>query len=125
MTGNAEHRPNWAGRAVVALTVLALVLVAIVPLALLAGVVMMLLGHVVGGFALFGGSVLAAIAAVVLAAKTGVRHLRKQVAGLGIRIGWPDGRADSGDIPSVDGGHPNGGHPNVVHLDRSDYTEVR
>ena len=49
-----------SAKAVVAVTLLALVLVAIVPVALLAGMVMMLLGHVVGGLALFGGSILAA-----------------------------------------------------------------
>ena len=42
------------------MTLLALLLVAAVPVALPAGVVMMLLGHVVGGLALSGGSILAA-----------------------------------------------------------------
>jgi hypothetical protein len=41
---------------------------AAVPVALLAAVVMMMLGYVVGGLALFGGSVLAAAIAVALAA---------------------------------------------------------
>jgi uncharacterized membrane protein len=117
---NAEQRPNWSGRAVVALTILALVLVAIVPLALLAGVILMVLGHVTGGFALFGGSVLAAIAAVVLAAKTGLRHLRKEISRSGFRIGPLDGGRDSEVAPPADGGYAN-----VVHLDRGDYTEVR
>ena len=117
---NAEQRPSWAGRAVMALTLLALVLVAIVPLALLAGVVMMALGHVTGGFALFGGSVLAAIAAVTLAAKTGMRHLRTVISRSGIRIGPLDGDRDSEVAPSADGSYSN-----VVHLDRSEYTEVR
>jgi uncharacterized membrane protein len=117
---NAEQRPNWSGRAVVALTILALVLVAIVPLALLAGVILMVLGHVTGGFALFGGSVLAAIAAVVLAAKTGLRHLRKEISRTGFRIGPLDGGRDSEVAPPADGGYAN-----VVHLDRCDYTEVR
>src|ERR1700761_3728417 len=92
---DAERRPNWAGQAVMALTVLALVLVAIVPLALLAGVVMMVLGHVTGGFALFGGSVLAAIAAVILAARTGLRHLRREISRSGFRIGPLDGGRDA------------------------------
>src|ERR1700760_1780612 len=117
---NAEQRPNWSGRAVVALTILALVLVAIVPLALLAGVILMVLGYVTGGFALFGGSVLAAIAAVVLAAKTGLRHLRKEISRTGFRIGPLDGGRDSEVAPPADGGYAN-----VVHLDRGDYTEVR
>jgi hypothetical protein len=37
----------------------------------------MLLGHVVGGLALFGGSILAAGAAVVIAGFSGVQHLRR------------------------------------------------
>jgi uncharacterized membrane protein len=117
---NAEQRPNWSGRAVVALTILALVLVAIVPLALLAGVILMVLGHVTGGFALFGGSVLAAIAAVVLAAKTGLRHLRKEISRSGFRIGPLDGGRDAEVAPPADGGYSN-----VVHLDHSEYPEVR
>ncbi|HXP54606.1 MAG TPA: hypothetical protein VN847_06610 [Streptosporangiaceae bacterium] len=117
---DAERRPNWAGRAVMALTVLALVLVAIVPLALLAGVVMMVLGHVTGGFALFGGSVLAAIAAVILAARTGLRHLRREISRSGFRIGPLDGGRDAEVTPPADGGYPN-----VVQLDHRDYTEVR
>ncbi|HEX4093699.1 MAG TPA: hypothetical protein VHZ33_33695, partial [Trebonia sp.] len=61
MTGwYAERRPDWSAKAVIAATVLALLLVAAVPVALLAGIVMMALGHVIGGLALFGGSILAA-----------------------------------------------------------------
>jgi uncharacterized membrane protein YdjX (TVP38/TMEM64 family) len=60
---------------------LALVLVAAVPVALLAGVVMMLLGHVLGGLALFGGSILAAAIGVAVAGMSGMRHLRKLVSG--------------------------------------------
>jgi len=61
MTGwYAERTPGRSARAVIAMTLLALLLVAAVPVALLAAVVVMLLGHVVGGLALFGGSVLAA-----------------------------------------------------------------
>jgi uncharacterized membrane protein YdjX (TVP38/TMEM64 family) len=58
-------------------TLLALTVVAAVPVALLAAVVMVLLGHIVGGLALFGGSVLAAAVAVALAGISGMRHLRK------------------------------------------------
>ena len=52
-----ERIPDRSGKAVVAVTLLALVLVGGLPLARLAGIVLMLLGHVVGGLALFGGSV--------------------------------------------------------------------
>jgi hypothetical protein len=44
----------------------------------------MLLGHVVGGLALFGASVLAAVTAVVVAGVSGVRHLRSLVTGRGV-----------------------------------------
>ena len=56
MTGwYAERMPDRSAKAVIAVTLLALLLVAAVPVALLAGVVVMMLGHVVGGLALFGG----------------------------------------------------------------------
>ena len=90
--------PGGSARAVIAVTLLALLLVAAVPLALLAGVIMMALGHVVGGLALFGGSVLVAVVAVALAGMSGMRHLRKLLSGGSFR---------------------------VMRLDRDDYTEVR
>jgi uncharacterized membrane protein YdjX (TVP38/TMEM64 family) len=68
-----------SAKVAIALTVLALVLVAAVPVAFFIGLIMMLLGHVVGGLILFGGSILAAAAAVALAAMTGVRQLRRHV----------------------------------------------
>ena len=71
---------GWSAKAVLALGLLAVLLVAAVPAALLVGVIMMLLGHVVGGLALFGASILAAGVAVVIAALSGVRHLRKLVS---------------------------------------------
>jgi uncharacterized membrane protein YdjX (TVP38/TMEM64 family) len=100
MTGwYAERTPDRSAKAVIAVTLLALLLlVAAVPVALLAGVVMMLLGHVVGGLALFGGSILAAAIAVAGAGMSGMRHLRKLVSGRSFR---------------------------VVQLGRSEYTEVR
>src|SRR5215831_11737553 len=78
MTGwYAERTLNRSAKAVSAVTLLALLLVAAVPVALLAAVIMMMLGHVVGGLALFGGSILAAAIAVTLAGISGMRHLRK------------------------------------------------
>lgn len=65
---------------VIAAALLAVLLVAAVPVALFVGVIMMLLGHVIGGLALFGASILAAAAAVVIASLSGVRHLRKMVS---------------------------------------------
>jgi uncharacterized membrane protein YdjX (TVP38/TMEM64 family) len=78
MTGwYAERTPDRSAKAMIAVTLLALLLVAAVPAALLAAVIMMMLGYVVGGLALFGGTVLAAAIAVALAGMSGMRHLRK------------------------------------------------
>jgi uncharacterized membrane protein YdjX (TVP38/TMEM64 family) len=71
---------SWTAKAMIALALLAVLLVAAVPAALVVGVVLMLLGHVIGGLALFGASVLAAVAAVVIASLSGVRQLRKLVS---------------------------------------------
>lgn len=77
---------RWSTRAVIAAALLAVLLVAAVPVALFVGVVLMLLGHIVGGLALFGASILAATAAVVIASLSGVRHLRKLVTQRGYRV---------------------------------------
>ena len=121
MTGwYAERTPDRSARAVIAVTVLALLLVAAVPVALLAGVVIMMLGHVVGGLALFGGSILAAGIAVAVAGMSGMRHLRKLVSGRTFRVVRLDGSQYT-DAAEPAGGH----HNNVMQLDRSEYTEVR
>jgi len=106
--------------AVIAVTLLALLLVAAVPVALLAGVVMMMLGHVAGGLALSGGSVLAAVVAVALAGMSGTRHLRKLLSGRSFRVVQLD-RSQYTDVAEPQGSH----NANVVQLDRSQYTEVR
>ena len=121
MTGwYVEQTPHRSATAVIAVTLLALLLVAAVPVALLAGMVLVLLGHVVGGLALFGGSVLAAAIAVALAGMGGMRHLRNLVS----ELSFPLVRLD-GSQPT-DAEEPGGGdYTNVVQLDRSEYTEVR
>jgi uncharacterized membrane protein YdjX (TVP38/TMEM64 family) len=83
---NTTRTAGWPTRLVIAAGLLAVLLVAAVPVALFAGVIMMLLGHVGGGLALFGASVLAAAAAVVIAGLSGVRHLRKLVSQQGYRV---------------------------------------
>jgi hypothetical protein len=120
MTGwYAERTPNRSAKAVIAVTVLALLLVAAVPVALLAGVVMILLGHVIGGLALFGGSILVAVIAVVVAGMSGVRHLRNLVSGSSFRV-------EQFDSQFTDAPEPGGSdYTDVVRLDRSEYTEVR
>jgi hypothetical protein len=127
MTGwYAERTPDRSAKALIAVTLLALLLVAAVPVALLAGVVMMLLGHVIGGLALFGGSVLAAAVAVALAGMSGMRHLRKLVSGRTVRVVQSVRVVPAGDSQYADVAEPEGSHySNVVPLDRSQYTEVR
>jgi hypothetical protein len=121
MTGwYARRTPDRSGKAVIAVTLLALLLVAAVPVALLAAVIIMMLGHVLGGLALFGGSVLAAAIAVTFAGLGGMRHLRKRVSELGFRVGPLDGNQypDAAAPAASD-------YANVVQLDHSEYTEVR
>jgi uncharacterized membrane protein YdjX (TVP38/TMEM64 family) len=121
MTGwYAERTPDRSAKAVIAVTLLALLLVAAVPVALLAGVVMMILGHVLGGLALFGGSILAAAIAVAFAGMTGMRHLRKLLSGRSIRVVQMDGSQYT-DVAEPEGND----YTDVVQLDRSEYTEVR
>jgi uncharacterized membrane protein YdjX (TVP38/TMEM64 family) len=121
MTGwYAERAPDRSAKAVIAVTLLALLLVAAVPVALLAGVVMMLLGHVVGGLALSGGSILAAAIAVAVAGMSGIRHLRKLVPGRSFRVVQLHGGQ------ATDVAEPHGsGYTSIVQLDRSEYSEVR
>jgi uncharacterized membrane protein YdjX (TVP38/TMEM64 family) len=121
MTGwYAERGPDRPARAMIAVTLLALLLVTAVPVALLAAVVMMMLGHVVGGLALFGGSVLAAAIAVALAGMSGIRHLRRLLSGGSFRV------ARLNDSQYTDVAEPEvSEHTSLVQLDRSEYTEVR
>jgi hypothetical protein len=121
MTGwYGQRTPDRSAKAVIAVTLLALLLVAAVPLALLTGVVMMMLGHVVGGLVLFGGSVFAAAIAVALAGMSGMRHLRKLLSARSFRVVQLD------DSQYTDIAEPkDSGYTNVVQLDRSEYTEVR
>jgi hypothetical protein len=121
MTGwYAERAPDRSGRAVIAVTLLALLLVAAVPVALVAAVIIMVLGHVVGGLALFGGSVLAAALAVALAGMSGMRHLRKLLSAGSFRVMPLDG-SQYADVAEPE----DGDYANLVQLDRSQYTEVR
>ena len=120
MTGwQSEKTLGRSAKTMIALTLLSLLLVTAVPVALLAGVVLMVLGHFVVGLAVFGGSVLAAAMAVVFTGMSGMRRLRKLVSGGGFQAVPDDGsqftmaEADVSD------------YPNVVRLDHSEYTEVR
>ena len=116
----AERTPDRSAKSVIAVLLLALLLVAAVPLALLAGIVIMLLGHVVAGLAVFGGSVLAAVIAVAVAGMSGMRHLRKLLSGGSFRVLRLDGSQYT-DVAEPE----RSDYANVVELDRSEYTEVR
>jgi hypothetical protein len=121
MTGwYGERTPGRSAKPVIVVTLLALLLVAAVPLALLAGVIMMMLGHVVGGLALFGGSVLATAIGVALAGISGMRRLRKLVSEASFRVVPLDGSqyTDAAEPGTSD-------YTNVVQLDPSEYTDVR
>jgi len=116
-----EPTPGRSAKAVIAVTLLALLLLSAVPVALLAAVIMMILGHVVGGLALFGGSVLAAGIAVALAGMTGMRQLRKLISRSSFNVVRLDPRQPTDDI-----GEPTGSdYTDIVQLDPSEYTEVR
>ncbi len=122
MTNWHEARtPRRSAKAVIAVTLLGLLLLTAVPVALLAAVIMMILGHVVGGLALFGGSVLAVVA-VALAGMTGMHHLRKLLSSASFNVVQLDHRQYTDDIAE-----PNGSDydSDVVKLDRSEYTVVR
>ena len=94
----STRRMSWPAKAVIAVGLLALLLEAVVPAALLVGVIMMLLGHVVAGLALFGASVLAAVTAVIVASVSGVRHLRSLVSRQGVnRTSYPVVQLDPGE----------------------------
>jgi len=122
MTGwYAERARDRSGRGVIALTLLALLLVGAVPLALLAALVVMVLGHVVGGLALFGGSVLAAAIAVALAGMTGMQHMRKLLFRDSFHVVQLDRRQYTDVAEPTDSSD----YTDVVQLDRSEYTEVR
>jgi hypothetical protein len=101
----SDRAMGWSGKMVIAAVVLAVLLVAAVPVAFVAGVILMLFGHIIVGLALFGASVLAAVAGVVIASMSGVRHLRKMVSEL---VG-PRGNGDRGY------------GDRVVQLDRGEY----
>jgi uncharacterized membrane protein YdjX (TVP38/TMEM64 family) len=77
---------GWPAKAVIALGLLAVLLVAAIPAAFLVGLIMMLLGHVVGGLAVFGASILAAATAVVIAGVSGMAQLRRLVSRQRYRI---------------------------------------
>jgi uncharacterized membrane protein YdjX (TVP38/TMEM64 family) len=82
-----------SSKAVIALAIFALLMVAAMPVSLFVAVILMLLGHVVGGLALFGGTILAASGALAIAGFSGVRHARRLISaqtGRILRLGSDD-----------------------------------
>ena len=75
-----------SSKAVIALAIFALLLVAAVPVSLFVGLILMVLGHIVGGLALFGGTILAATAVLAVAGISGVRHVRRLISTQSVRI---------------------------------------
>jgi hypothetical protein len=129
MTGwYAERKADRSAKAVIATMLLAVLLVAAVPVALLVGLFMMLLGHVIAGLALFGGSILVAAIAVTVAGMSGMHHLRKMVSESGLfRVVRLDG-SQYADVAEQDSDHaePRGSnHADVLQLDPGEYTEIR
>ena len=75
-----------SAKPLVVLTIVAVLLLIAVPISVLVALFMIVFGHVVGGFALIGASMLAAIAGVVLAGASGIRHLQKVVEHKSFRV---------------------------------------
>ena len=117
----ADRTRGRSAKAVIAVTLLALLLLTALPVALLAAVIMMILGHVVGGLAVFGGSVLAAAMTVALAGITGMQQLRKLLSRASFNIVQLDHGQYTDKVAEPDGRD----YSDVVQLDRSEYTEVR
>jgi hypothetical protein len=104
-------RLNRSAKAMVVVMLLALVLVAAVPVAFLVGLFLMIFGHVVAGLALFGASIVAAGAGVAFAILSGirqVRHLREMVTNVTsgnfrvLRLDNEDYSYTSGESPQRD-----------------------
>jgi len=100
-----------SAKPLVFLSVLAVLLLVAVPFSVLVALFMVVFGHVVGGLALIGGTLLAAIAAVVLAGASGVRHLQKVVARKSFRV-VQLGQTDYRYAETCDCGHD---HSDGVH----------
>ena len=116
---STERAPGIPAKATIAVTLLAVLLVAALPAVLLAAVIMMVLGYVIGGLALFGGTVLAAGLAVALAGLSGTRQLRKLLSAGSARV------VRLSDAQYTDVTEPGGSeHGPVLQLKRGDYTEI-
>jgi uncharacterized membrane protein YdjX (TVP38/TMEM64 family) len=75
-----------SAKPLILLTTIAVLLLVAVPISILVALFMIVFGHVTGGFAVIGVTVVAAVLAVVAAGASGVRHLQKVVERKSFRV---------------------------------------
>jgi len=75
-----------SAKPLIVLTVLAVLLLVAVPISILVALFMIVFGHVTGGFAVIGVTLLAAIVSVVVAGASGIRHLQRIVEHKSFRV---------------------------------------
>jgi uncharacterized membrane protein YdjX (TVP38/TMEM64 family) len=75
-----------SAKPLILITTIAVLLLVAVPISILVALFMIVFGHVTGGFAVIGVTVLAAGLAVVAAGASGVRHLRRIVEQKSFRV---------------------------------------
>lgn len=109
LSGAALEASSRSTKVILAAAALAVLVTAAVPVALVVGIILMMLGHVILGLAIFGASVMLAIVVFSVAAATGLRHLKKLLPTL-LR------RED--DQPDPEDDHRG---RRVVHLDKKEY----
>lgn len=109
LSGAALASSSRSTKVILAAAALAILVTAAVPVVLVIGIILMLLGHVIAGLALFGASVMVAIAVFSIAMATGLRQLRKLMPAL---LGRQDGEPDPADDHRG---------RRVVHLDKNEY----
>ncbi|MFL6111868.1 MAG: hypothetical protein ACJ786_11010 [Catenulispora sp.] len=81
---DGERGPS--AKPLIVLTVLAVLLLVAVPISILVALFMIVFGHVTGGFAVIGVTLLAAIVSVVVAGASGIRHLQRIVEQKSFRV---------------------------------------
>jgi uncharacterized membrane protein YdjX (TVP38/TMEM64 family) len=81
---DGERGPS--AKPLIVLTVLAVLLLVAVPISILVALFMIVFGHVTGGFAVIGVTLLAAIVSVVVAGASGIRHLQRVVEHKSFRV---------------------------------------
>ena len=75
-----------SAKPLIVLTILAVLLLVAVPISILVALFMIVFGHVVGGFAVIGITLLAAILCTVGAGASGIRHLQRIVEHKSFRV---------------------------------------